>query len=70
MRTATHEDAHLILKLYDLRREERMRKARAWFVSNFKVKTVAEFHQLCPPGSDENAFARQMITYWTWPLPS
>ena len=29
------ESADLIMKLYDLRREEKMREARGWFVSFF-----------------------------------
>jgi hypothetical protein len=64
MRSPSHADADLIGKLYDLRREARMRQARAWFVANFKVKTFENFQKLCPAGSDENAFARQVITYW------
>ena len=31
---ATHEDANLILRLYDLRREEKLRAARKAFVVN------------------------------------
>ncbi len=61
---ASHEDASLILKLYDLRREERMRTARSWFVQSFHAKTVEDFNKLCPAGSAENASARQMVTYW------
>ncbi len=61
---ASHEDANLILKLYELRREERMRTARSWFVQSFHAKTVEDFNKLCPAGSAENASARQMVTYW------
>jgi hypothetical protein len=64
MAQATYDDVTLILRLYNLRREEKLRAARAWFSSSFKVKTVAEFNQLCPTGSEPNAFARQVITYW------
>ena len=62
--TATYEDVNLILKLYDMRREEKLRAARAWFAANFKVKTLDEFQKLCPPGSDPNASYRMVITYW------
>jgi hypothetical protein len=61
---ATYDDANLLLKLYELRRDEKMREARAWFVANFKPTTVDEMLQLCPPGSAENAKMRQVITYW------
>ena len=64
MAQATYEDVNLILKLYELRREERLRAARAWFSGKFKVKTLAEFNALCPGGSENNAFFRQVTTYW------
>ncbi|MFL6237475.1 MAG: hypothetical protein ACJ76N_30420 [Thermoanaerobaculia bacterium] len=59
-----HEDANLILRLYDLRREPRMRQARDWFFRYFRVKTMEEFLALCPPGSDANASYRMLTTYW------
>jgi Domain of unknown function (DUF4760) len=61
---ATHEDANLILRLYELRRDEKMRQARAWFVANFYVKTPADSMALCPPGSEENAYLRMVTSYW------
>jgi hypothetical protein len=64
MSKATYDDVNLILKLYELRREEKMRAARNWFVANFKCKTMAEFSHLCPPGSDANAMMRQVASYW------
>lgn len=64
MPKATYDDVNLLLRLYELRREDKMRAARAWFVSNFKPKTMAEFGQLCPPGSEPNAFYRQVASYW------
>jgi hypothetical protein len=64
MAQATYDDANLILKLYELRREEKMREARAWFVAHFKPKTFDEMMRLCPPGSADNAKMRQVITYW------
>lgn len=61
----TYDDANLILKLYDMRREDRLRKARAWFAANFKgVATVEQFQKICPPGTDENASFRMVTTYW------
>ena len=61
---ATYDDVNLILRLYDLRREEKFRKARDWFAWSFKVRTVDELNALCPPGSDENAYYRMVISYW------
>ncbi len=37
-----HEDADLILKLYDLRREATMREARNWFFT-FNPTSVQDF---------------------------
>jgi hypothetical protein len=61
---ATYDDVNLILKLYELRREERMRHARAWFTASFKAKTLEDFAALCPPGSEQNASFRMVVTYW------
>ena len=43
---ATHNDADIILKLYDLRREALLRKARQWLISEFNPKTAEEFMAL------------------------
>jgi hypothetical protein len=63
-RRATADDAKLILKLYDLRREPVMRKARD-FVNNFFPQSADEFLQLMQAwGSDQNAYLRQVLSYW------
>lgn len=64
MSKATYDDVNLIIKLYELRREDKMRAARAWFVANFKCKNMADFGQLCPSGSEANAMFRQTASYW------
>ncbi len=61
---ANSNDATLILKLYDLRREDRLRDARKWFAASFKVKTFEEFTKLCPVGTESNASYRMVVTYW------
>ena len=61
---ATYDDVNLILRLYDMRREDRMREARKWFMGAFKVKAFEEFQALCPAGSDPNASYRMVTTYW------
>jgi len=60
----TYDDVNLIVKLYDMRREERMRQARAWFSASFKAKTMEDFAALCPTGSEQNASFRMVVTYW------
>jgi hypothetical protein len=61
---ATYQDADLIMKLYDMRREERLRAARAWFLGNVNVKSAAEVMEKFPPGSDHNAYFRMVLGYW------
>lgn len=63
-RQATYEDANLLLRLYEERREETLRKARAWFVGECKPKDFAHFQATCPPGSGMNAYFRMVVTYW------
>src|SRR4030088_2139867 len=62
---ATAYDAHLILKLYDLRREAEMRKARHWFTAEFWPQSADEFLKVANafPGQ-ENAWMRQVGGYW------
>lgn len=60
----TYEDANLILRLYELRREPRLRDARKWLASGPVIRTREQFLQLCPPGSEENANYRMVTTYW------
>ncbi|HEY7792092.1 MAG TPA: hypothetical protein VIC33_16385 [Vicinamibacterales bacterium] len=61
---ATYDDVNLILHLYEMRREERMRQARGWYASSFKVKSVDELNALCPAGSEPNASYRMITSYW------
>lgn len=64
MSKPTIQDAELVLKIYDLRREEVMRRARKWFMSEFSAKTLADFKAQCPSGSDANAYYRQVVSFW------
>ena len=61
---ATFDDVNLILRLYDVRREDRMREARRWFAASFKPKSYDEFLAMCPPGSEQNASYRMITSYW------
>jgi hypothetical protein len=61
---ATYEDVNLLLRLFELRREERMRAARAWFVAKCRAATFEEAMTLAPPGSEENASFRMVSSYW------
>ena len=62
---ATADDAGLILKLYDLRREPEMRKARNWFVTEFWPENVDDFLKVANAfPSQENSWIRQVGSYW------
>ena len=63
--SARASDADVIMRLYELRREEKIRKARSWFFGNFKgIKSSEEFMKIAPSGSDENAWFRMVVSYW------
>src|SRR5215212_6009759 len=57
-----HEDANLILKLYELRREEVMRKARDWYLGQFNPGSLEEVIETVM--SDKSAYYRMVTTYW------
>jgi hypothetical protein len=57
-------NAQLLLQIYEMRREEKLRRARGWLISSFWAENLEEFAMVCPPGSDENAYYRMVISYW------
>lgn len=61
---ATYDDAKLILQLYEMRREDRLREARKWFTGTFYCTTFEEMAALCPPDSEANASFRMVTSYW------
>lgn len=60
----THEQARLQLKLYDLRREERLRKARDWFFKNYFAETLEEAQKIAPMGTEQGTNFMMVISYW------
>jgi hypothetical protein len=61
---ATYDDANLILRLYELRREDKLRQARDWFSKNFHPKSLEDMAQIAAPGTQENAYFRMVTSYW------
>jgi len=57
----TYEDAQLVLKLYELRREEKLRAAREWFTGKFFPQTAEDVTALT---GTENVYYRMATTYW------
>jgi len=64
MSQTTYDEVNLMLRLYDLRREPRLREARGWFVEHYQASTPEEVMQKYPPGSQENTYIRMVISYW------
>ena len=62
---ASAADADLILRLYELRREPRMRAARNWVVHEFAPETLDDLLEVQRDfGSEHNQYWRQVISYW------
>jgi len=62
---ATAADAELILKLYEMRREETLRKARRFLVFEFQPKTVEELRVVSrDTKAEHNPSWRQVLSYW------
>jgi hypothetical protein len=62
---ASAKDAELILKLYELRREPELRKARNWWLWEFAPRNADDFLKVAnTPGTQENNWLRQGGSYW------
>jgi hypothetical protein len=64
MGEVTHEQANLMLRLYEMRREPRLRQARQWFIEKFSAGSAEEMMEKYPPGSEENTNIRMTASYW------
>jgi len=56
------DEAGLILRLYELRREEVMRKARDWFFSEFHPESMEDYTKAL--FSEHSNYVRMVPTYW------
>jgi hypothetical protein len=62
---ATAADAELILKLYEMRREETLRKGRRFLVFEFQPTTLEELRAVSRDvKSEHNPAWRQVLSYW------
>jgi hypothetical protein len=61
---ASHEDANLVLRLYEIRRDERMRQAREFMLRQYNAENMQEHRALCPRGSENDASFRMVVSYW------
>lgn len=58
------QDVALILKLYELRREEGMRRARKWYFTEFNPQSAAEYVKVLGSGHDGSVNLRMITSYW------
>lgn len=63
MRKPTHEDAHLLLRLYEMRRDPELRAARAWVISSPPL-TWEEVKSRYLTHDDPDRHARMVTSYW------
>jgi len=64
-RKATADQAQILLKLYELRREPEMRKARNWWFNDFWPNNADDFLKVAwAMKTQENNWLRQVSGYW------
>lgn len=60
----TYDDAKLVLRLYELRREEKLRAAREWFRAKFFPQSLEEVRAVALGTGIENTSYRMVTSYW------
>jgi hypothetical protein len=62
---ATTADAEVMMRLYELRREETLRQARCFLIFDFQPKTLEELRAVSRDvKAKENVHWRQAMSYW------
>jgi hypothetical protein len=64
MAKPTKADADLLLRLYEIRREPEMRKARHWFLHVFQPSDWEALKPQRMTGSEEDRYVRMVTSYW------
>jgi len=63
--SATPADAQVVLQLFELRREEEMRKARNWYAMEFNPTSADDvMNTVLDMKSDANRYFRMVTSYW------
>ncbi len=60
----TYDDAVLVLRLYELRREEKLRAAREWFRARFFPQSFEDVKTVALGAGVENTNFRMTTGYW------
>jgi hypothetical protein len=63
-RKPTHADAELLLRLYEIRRDPELRRARQWFLKDFNAQGWDEIQARYLSHVDEDRWFRMTISYW------
>lgn len=58
------EEAALLLKLYEIRRDKEFRKARKWFDTEFFPQSAEDFKEILGGGFAASAYFRMVLSYW------
>lgn len=60
----TYEQAKLHLKVFDMRREAKLREARDWFVKNYFIQNFDEAFKNFGPGTPGGTYSMMVAGYW------
>jgi hypothetical protein len=60
----THEQADLQLKIFEIRREARLRQVRDWFNQHFFPNSLDDAMRIAPMGTEAGSFFMMVISYW------
>lgn len=63
-RPPANEDVQSILKLYELRREQKLRLAREWYATRFFPQSFDDIKAIVTPQNPDNAYFRMVTSYW------
>jgi hypothetical protein len=63
-RTPTVDDVNAVLKLYELRREQKLRLARDWFQTRFFPQSFEEIKAIASFQNPDNTYFRMVTSYW------
>jgi len=64
MATITYDEVNLMLRLYELRREQKLRQARSWYLDHFHLDSADDMMEKYKTGSEEYNYIRMVLSYW------
>ena len=64
MRKPTAADAELLMRLYEIRRDPELRRARQWFLTEFKATDWSEIKPGYLKFEDQDRWFRMTTSYW------